>query len=143
MPPHANPRATGTRRRAVPGVRTGLTLLELVVVLALLGLGAALVLPSLDRPARAVTRDDVVRAARATAIARAQALTLRLATDGAWQLASPRDGGVLTQGKLSEAGDALALDLSPVGGCTLRPPVPASLARWDAARCGLPAPVAP
>lgn len=127
------------RARRGGRTRPGFTLLELVVVLLVLGVSAAFVLPALTTPTpRAAAVADVVRAARATAIARAQPLRLRIAADGSWSLASPsRAEPRVTRGQLAQPTDAVTVELSPVGVCTLSPPVPAALHGWDAALCAV------
>ncbi|MCC6316755.1 MAG: prepilin-type N-terminal cleavage/methylation domain-containing protein [Gemmatimonadaceae bacterium] len=114
-------------------LRRGVTLVELVLVLAVLGVGAALVLPTFitPRPAQA-TLASVAQQARARAIATAQPLTLRLAADGRWLLAA--SGGerqTMDSGAIAEPGPVV-LDVSPLGACTIRF---GRVLRWDAARC--------
>lgn len=136
LPAHGAPR---TRR-------AGLTLVEVVAVLVVMGLTAALVVPSLapPRPGQA-TLEHVIEASRATAIARSQLLSLRVDREGAWVLAGTPGGAVVREGRLPHSpGRALALQFSPLGSCTPDgPPLPA----WDAARCatttGTPAPPGP
>jgi type II secretory pathway pseudopilin PulG len=114
------------------------TLLELVAVLFVLGMGAALVLPSFVLPAAPeATVDRLVEGARERAIARAQALTLAVGRDGRWTLATgtpdeaPVDTGHLA---VAPAADVRVL-VSPLGACVLVAPVAARLGDWDAARC--------
>lgn len=86
--------------------RRGLTLLELLVVLVLMALAAAVVAPVLLRPAMAsVDRADaLVTAARRTAIRRGQPLRLRLDADGVWGLVSERTGDPVEYGRLDTTG---------------------------------------
>ncbi len=126
-----------------PSARAGLTLLELLVVLTLLGLAAALAAPALRPPAAppATPLARTVAEARATALRRAEALQLDVDSDGGWRLRA-RDS-VLARGQLDAraAGDALPLRLaiSPLGVCVPEPrddaPVDAVPAVWDAAGC--------
>jgi len=127
-------------RRA--GARPGVTLVEVVVVLGLLGMMAALVLPPLVPPApRTATLPDVVRAARAAALARAQTLQLTVTAAGRWHLhpLPPLDRDTLARGTLARGTLAgappLQLQLTPLGACLASPPVPPLLAGWDAAAC--------
>jgi prepilin-type N-terminal cleavage/methylation domain-containing protein len=117
--------------------RRGATLLELAVVLVLLGVMAAVVLPPLVTPApRTATLSDVVRAARAAALARAQTLQLTVTGSGRWHLhaLAPADGDTVAAGVLADA-PPLQLQLTPLGACLLTAPVPPALAHWDAAAC--------
>lgn len=118
-------------------MRPGVTLVELVVVLGLLGMMAALVLPPLVPPApRTTTLPDVVRAARAAALARAQTLQLTVTASGRWHLhpLPPMDRDTLAAGTLAGAAP-LQLQITPLGACLASPPVPPLLAGWDAAAC--------
>jgi hypothetical protein len=117
-----------------------MTLLEIVVALALVGIGAALVLPALgDGWRREPRMRDIVRVARTTALRRAQALALEISPDGAWRLtlaAVDEEGAPLGEGRLRAAPSApLRLRLTPLGACIAAAPVPAELEGWDAARC--------
>ena len=112
-------------------VRRGVTLLELLVVLVLMGLAAAVVAPTLVRsgPPRLDDETDgdaardagaLVANARRTAIRRGEPLRLRLASDGVWALVSFRDGGVISTGRTGvDSSEARALDLriDAMGGC--------------------------
>lgn len=122
-------------------LRAGVTLLELVVVLVVLGLVAGLTAPVFfGSAAPPETTETLVAAARASAIARAQALRLEVATSGAWRLWSPdRPGEAVARGQLPAAlPDMIELELTPLGGCVSRTPA----GRRDAARC-TPAPGTP
>lgn len=117
--------------------RDGVTLLELVVVLTVLGITAAFVLPSFmfARPSVA-TLDIVAQQARARAIARAQPLTLMIGVDGRWMLATMPDGQQhVDSGQVESPGAPLTIDVSPVGRCALRAGSPALASAWDAVRC--------
>jgi prepilin-type N-terminal cleavage/methylation domain-containing protein len=122
-----------------PLTRRGVTLLELVVALALLGTVAAFVIPSLERPASPRGRlDDVLRRARGAAIARAQSLTLDVAPGGAWQLRPlpPDDTVRILDGVLDLPPSAgYQLQLSPLGACLPATVLPAEMDGWDAAGC--------
>ena len=117
--------------------RAGVTLLELLVVLVLLGLAAGLAAPVL-RP-RATAADDptarTIAAARALALRRAESLRLDVGADGRWAIVA-RGDSVLQRGALPPTGAALRLGISPLGVC-----VPeagddgTSATAWDAASC--------
>lgn len=128
--------------------RAGLTLAEVVVVLVVLGLGTALVLPSFAFPdKRDVTLLDVVRSARASAVARGETLVLRVEATGAWSLSGHRQpNAALASGQLSGRDvRGVEIGFSPLGGCMLRSSAPQALTAWDVARCapGAPGSVAP
>ena len=104
-------------------VRRGFTLVEMVVVLVIMGLAAALVAPALLRSPvydrqRQVTA--VVQAAREAAAKRGEIIYVRFEPTGAWHMES---GGLPLEGDvghgridpLSSAG--LTLIVSPVGSC--------------------------
>jgi len=119
--------------------RRGVTLLELVVALALLGTMVALVLPSLATPAARGGRvDDMLRGARGAAIARAQTLTLAVAPDGEWRVRAlpPDDTLRILDGVLdAPPSAAYQLQLSPLGACLPATALPAEFGGWDAAGC--------
>ena len=106
--------------RARRGARRGVTLLELLVVLVLMGVSAALVLPVLDRPdgAQRMTEAELISLARRMAIGRAEPLRLRLDSDGVWAVVSAREGTPIRSGRIDLAPNARAaiatsrLDLS-------------------------------
>lgn len=114
--------------------RRGFTLMEVVVVLVLLGLMAGLTAVSL-RPPQAPARgelDRVIATGRSTALRRAQALELRVETNGQWSL-RPDQGGdtsALSSGRLRFAPAALQLRIDALGTC-----VPRTAVAWDATHC--------
>lgn len=128
-----------TRPTTRSGKRRGVTLLELVVALTLLGVVAALVVPALATPAgRRGAFDDVLRAARGVAIARAQSLTLDVGRDGAWLLRPGTAGDTthLGSGALEqEPSVSFQLQLTPLGACLPASALPAEYGGWDAAAC--------
>jgi type II secretory pathway pseudopilin PulG len=127
-----------------------MTLLELLVVLILLGLAAALVAPVLRLPAAGtggaeesapVALGRAADAARALALRRGEAVVLAVAADGRWTVTpavAAADTVPLLGGRAAVAvGAPLRVVVSPVGTC-----VPdatgadgAPVAVWDAARC--------
>jgi prepilin-type N-terminal cleavage/methylation domain-containing protein len=121
----------------------GVTLLELLVALAVVGAGAALVAPALRLPAPAAGAEDGVARARALALRRAEAMTLLVGEDGAWRVVPTRDGTAepLATGRLPAARiDSVPAELviTPLGDC-IAPVRPAVGTAWDPVRC---APVA-
>ncbi len=103
----------------------GLTLIEMLVVLVLLGLALGLVAPSLLSPRHEAEENAVQRiidAARRTAVRRAEAVTLAFQLDGRWVL----EGGSTTDTLRLLAGSvawphafAARLHISPLGACML------------------------
>ena len=93
-------------------VRRGVTLLELLVVLTLMGAAAALVAPALgvwpsSGSSGATTAvNAALTSARRQAIRRAEPLRVRVAADGVWALVSQRDGAVIDSGRVAMADDA-------------------------------------
>jgi prepilin-type N-terminal cleavage/methylation domain-containing protein len=102
--------------------RSAFTLIELIVVLAIMALATALVAPALLRP----FRDDsaqlaaVITSARETAAARGEIIYLRIDPTGDWHMeggGSSREGEV-TRGRMRPlARVPLALIVSPTGSC--------------------------
>ena|SRR5438552_14476575 len=99
----------------------GFTLVEVLVVIALLGLAVALVAPALI-PSRHEESplSALIRSARDAATRRQEVLYLRIDRSGSWLLegtASP-SAGVLASGRVEGfAGPSVTLVLSPVGTC--------------------------
>ena len=99
-----------SRRRS----RRGLTLLELLIVLVIMGVGAGLVVfnRGVDRVA---SETDVITRARRTAVARAERLSLMVGADGEWELRTSR-GDVLERGR--NAGVSTELQIDQLGSCS-------------------------
>jgi len=121
--------------------RPGVTLLELLVVVLLLGVAAALTAPALLREradaGEHAGRGRVTAFARAAAVRRGETLALDVAADGRWTLRVARgDSLPLADGTL-DAADSLAprrLLVTPLGLCL--PDDDASApAPWDAGSC--------
>jgi hypothetical protein len=111
------------------------TLLELVVVLTVLGITAAVVLPSFVLPrASAPTLDMVAQQARERAIARAQSLVLVIGVDGRWMLSTLSEQHV-DSGHVLSPGGPMTIQVSPIGRCALRATSSGAAPAWDAARC--------
>ena len=140
-------------RSELAAARRGVTLLELLVVLLLLGLAAALVAPVLRLPTErgaAAGSDPLARAADAArdlALRRGESLVLAVAPDGRWSVApaertAAADGAPLLLGRLDGGAPARALRVvvSALGTCVPdAPPGDAGAwsddAVWDAAAC--------
>ena len=119
--------------------RRAVTLLELLVVLALLGLAAGVVLPAL-RPAGTGPSDRVaavVARARAQAQARGEALVLVVTGDGTWTLGvADEEAPLLASGQAAGAPRVpWALRLTPRGACLPITALPPPLVPWDVAAC--------
>ena len=118
--------------------RRAFTLIELIVVLAILGLVASLTLPSFptsdpdESPLRAV-----IARARAEAARRAQTLDLDIQSDGQWIVST--SATPLLHGTIAGNAAALRLRITPLGVCFAESPAPAE---WDAVACDVPAPSA-
>jgi len=102
--------------------RLAFTLLELVVVLALMGLAMAVVAPSLVMrpPSAGEALQRVVTTARRAAINRAQTVTLGVDASGAWRVESAgrEAGDVLVSGKLDEGpAQPIRIRVSSLGLC--------------------------
>lgn len=101
----------------------GITLLELLLVITLLALGAALAAPVfLARGDTATTPlTEPLRAARGNAVRRAETLHLSVSTAGQWRLDAASDSTApLTTGVASGyRGPAVTVIVSPLGTCGL------------------------
>lgn len=102
--------------------RRAFTLLELVVVLAIIGLGIAVVAPSLvlRPPSSEESMKRVVASARRVAMRRAQTVTLDVDDNGVWRVAGAgRDTPeVLLRGELDERPlREVHLRITPLGLC--------------------------
>jgi prepilin-type N-terminal cleavage/methylation domain-containing protein len=126
---------------ARPGSR-GLTLLEMVVVLVLLGVALTLSVPSLDPP-RPRSDDPLQRVlddARRAAIRRSQSLFLAIEADGRWVVEAAREGESETvlRGRLGVTPiGALRVLVSPLGACWIEAEGSGPAAALDPLRCRL------
>ncbi len=103
-------------------LRSGLTLIEVMIVIAILAIIAAIVYPNVFRqqPTPAASEMTVVEQAKALAIARAEPLRVSIERDGTWQIVSDAAPGStpLASGSLSEAPpQALVLRVTELGAC--------------------------
>lgn len=108
------------RSRGHIGARAGVTLLELLVVIVVLAVSAAVVLPALRPPAStpASAEDALLSATRRTAIARGEPVRLRLDADGTWGVAGARTGTVIDTGRIMAHPRPLDISVDPRGSCT-------------------------
>ncbi len=118
-PSPSTPGHTRTRVDARTTRRGGVTLLELLVVLALLAISAAVVLPALRPPAitPVAAEDALVTATRRTAIARGELVRLRLEGDGTWGVVGARTGVVIDTGRISAHPRTLDITVDARGSC--------------------------
>lgn len=105
--------------------RSAFTLLELMVVLALMGLAMAVVAPSfvVRPPSAGEATQRVVASARRAAMRRAQTVDLQVANNGDWRaIVAGRDSEeVILSGELPAlAAGAVNLRISPLGICMSR-----------------------
>jgi prepilin-type N-terminal cleavage/methylation domain-containing protein len=104
-------------------VRSGFTLVELLVVLVVMGLMVGLVAPAFVPRPEPDDRDSLapaLRFAREAALRRSEVAYLRIEPSGAWRVeaASSREGAPLAGGHLaSYHGGAATLVVSPIGTC--------------------------
>lgn len=106
--------------------RAGFTLIEMVVVLVLVGMGAALAMPALLRPRAGESGINVlVGNAREAAVRRGETLFLRIGASGEWRIEGAASSGApdtLLTGKVDPLPVPLTLLVSPTGSCMLDVP---------------------
>ncbi|NIM47700.1 MAG: prepilin-type N-terminal cleavage/methylation domain-containing protein [Gemmatimonadales bacterium] len=103
-------------------MRSGFTLLEVLVVLILIGMAAGLVAPAVLPPDRAEESSltALIGSARDAAVRRGEVVYLHIASTGQWHLrgAASLRRGALAEGRLTGfQGPAATLVLSPIGTC--------------------------
>lgn len=100
--------------------RPAFTLVEMVVVLAILGIALAIAGPSLMRPVAANGLQSVVDRTRNIALRRAEPVTLVTGADGKWTAYAVRSGSEpVTSGTMSGSlPAAMRIDISAIGLCT-------------------------
>ncbi len=111
------------RHRPSRAATSGLTLIEVVIVIAILAIAAAIVFPNVfpqDAPATALSEAQLIDQAKAFAVARGEPLRLSIQHDGAWEIVSEAapGSGALASGHLAEA-PAFTIDLrvTELGAC--------------------------
>jgi len=109
----------------LPRDASGFTLVEVVVVLIVLGLGAALVAPALTPPKARTSASlgNVIAHVQDLAVRRGETMLLQVSSGGTWTAfgtASPEEGPLGTGG-LDGAGPAhgFSLLVDPLGSCGL------------------------
>ncbi len=100
-------------------LRRGVTLLELLIVLTLMGVAAALVAPALVRPtAEPVSAGrEIVNRARLQAVRRGEPLRVAMWANGAWVLSTQRDGAVVDSGHVRDALPRADILMDALGSC--------------------------
>ena len=123
-------------------VRTGgYTLLEVIVVLILLSIAAAVVAPSLLSPSpdQASSLRAIISNAREAAVRRGEMVRLHIDRSGAWQAIAEGSapGERLMVGQLSDTRGAADLLFSPLGTCAPSPEtlVAPAFAEFDPLTC--------
>jgi prepilin-type N-terminal cleavage/methylation domain-containing protein len=105
----------------VPRQRSGYTLLELIVVLVLMGLAAALVIPIFrTRASGASAMQSILTSARAAAALRGEIVYVRFEPSGDWHMeggGSTLEGDFIGGRIAAPATVPLTLIVSPVGSC--------------------------
>lgn len=110
------------RHRQTRAAGRGLTLIEVVIVIAILAIAAAIVYPNIvrqDAPAT-LSEADLIEQAKAMAIARAEPVRLSVQMDGTWEIVSDASPGTsaLAAGHLVEApAHAVELRVTELGTC--------------------------
>ena len=101
--------------------RRAFTLIEMVVVLAVMGIALAVVGPSMILPRRKNDISTIVTDARYAALRRSEQMTLSIAEDGKWSVSSVRSNGDAVLAGRIDANDAIAvtIDISPLGLCSI------------------------
>jgi prepilin-type N-terminal cleavage/methylation domain-containing protein len=97
---------------------SGLTLLEILITLIVLGLAAALVVPVFR--ADTLPDDDlraVLAGARETAVRRAQTLVLSVNQRGTWKIAAAHDSTTIASGQFGDGTGDLRIRVNPLGAC--------------------------
>ncbi len=100
--------------------RSAFTVVEMIVVIAIMGIALAVVGPSLILAPRNSGVNTVVADARRAALRRSEPVTLLIEAEGAWLIQSSRDGARISSGKgIAAQRSELKVDVSPLGLCTI------------------------
>src|SRR5437868_4608664 len=92
--------------------RSAFTLIEMVVVLAILGIALSIAGPSLMRPVGADNLQSVIDRTRSVALRRAVPVTLVVGADGKWVARAVRSGTeAIGSGTLSEHVTPIRIDI--------------------------------
>lgn len=95
-----------------------MTLLELLIVLTLMGIAAAVVAPTVTR--RFVSREPadvaVIGAAKRFAVRRAEPLRLAVGERGVWRLTSVSSAVLVDSGR-ADAMEPMTIEIDAIGGC--------------------------
>jgi prepilin-type N-terminal cleavage/methylation domain-containing protein len=124
-----------------PYRRLGYTLIELLIVIAIMGLAAAIVLPALLPPRPdAGPLQTIIASARQAAVRRGEVIYLRIEPTGAWHMeggGSPLEGDRIAGRIAPVATSALTLLVSPSGACAfdVRSAYAARVVRLDPLTC--------
>jgi prepilin-type N-terminal cleavage/methylation domain-containing protein len=128
--------------------RGGFTLIELIVVLAIMALAAAVVIPVLSRPRTGTTVQSVIESARDAAASRGETVYLRIDPSGTWHMeggGSPLETDAASGRIAPIATVPLTLLVAPAGSCAfdVRSAAAARGLALDPLSCTLSLPKAP
>jgi general secretion pathway protein H len=131
-PTPVRPVASGRASRAR---RAGVTLVELLVVLMVVGVATTVVVPALRPGGPAIDASiDPIVAARRLAVQRGEALQLTMQSSGAWQVVRTSDPDEVVAQGIGADSSAAVLAMLPSGSCV---PVTIAVMRgsWDPVQC--------
>ena len=126
------------RRRQPTIHRRGLTLLELIVVIALLGLILAIAAPAIVFPSEKKESEltTIIAAARRAAVLRGEPVTVTVA-GAAWRITSDAvpSAAPIAAGSLASSIETLRVHVSPLGTCLPEADGSAGSSNWNALDC--------
>jgi prepilin-type N-terminal cleavage/methylation domain-containing protein len=129
------PTRCGATGRTSHARRAGVTLVELLVVLVIVGLATTVVVPAVRVPeAAAASQEDPLRVAQRLAVQRGEALALTVQADGPWVVTrSAQPDDTISTGR-SAPSVVGTMSILPTGACL---PVALSATRgaWDPISC--------
>lgn len=122
--------------------RHAFTLIEMIVVLAIMGIALAVVGPALMFPENRSSLEQVMSDSRATAIRRSERVTLSVEKTGSWRMyASQSAANLLRSGQLDEnLSSTVAIEISPLGLCTVESGTSVAAVTLDPFNCTLASP---